>query len=256
MSVVEKVPEKTLEKATTRNQQAHPGRLLFWGAAAFFVLWLGLKGWTIGRAALSLQERQSEAETLLAGGLDHIDPDAAETLVLGVRHDLVVLKRETAVFMPLMPHLGWVPRLGPTLVAAPALMEMADAGTETAVYAITGFKPALSLLQEEEPFTELLPDLLDTIHNAQPELAAMNQSMARLAAARSELGDISALPSQLRAPLLQADAWLPLAKDGLKLVPVLSEIMGSNGQRRYLILAQNEDELRPTGGFISGAGLL
>ena len=34
------------------------------------------------------------------------------------------------------------------------------------------------------------------------------------------------------------------------------ELMGVSGPRTYLIVAQNEDELRPTGGFISGAGLL
>jgi hypothetical protein len=32
------------------------------------------------------------------------------------------------------------------------------------------------------------------------------------------------------------------------------EALGLNGPRTYLILAQNEDEIRPTGGFISGAG--
>jgi hypothetical protein len=32
--------------------------------------------------------------------------------------------------------------------------------------------------------------------------------------------------------------------------------MGVGDQKNYLLIAQNEDELRPTGGFISGAGLL
>lgn len=248
--------EKSAKELTATSRQINPARLLFLGAALFFVLWLGLKGWAIGRAALSLQARQNKVETLLAGGLAQINPDDAETLVLGVRHDIVALKRETAVFMPLMPYLKWVPKLGPTLAAAPALMEMADAGTETAVYALRGFQPALPLLQQGKSPMELLPELLAIIHDAQPELAAMSQSMDKLAAARAGLGDISDLPFRLRTLLEQADTWLPLAQDGLKLAPVLPEIMGSNGPRSYLILAQNEDELRPTGGFISGAGLL
>jgi hypothetical protein len=175
---------------------------------------------------------------------------------MGVRHDFVVLQRETAVFMPIMPYLEWVPRYGSTLAAAPALMAMADAGTETAVYAITGFKPALSLLQEEKSPTALLPDLLDIINTTQPELNAMTDSLDKLAAAHADLGDTSALPWRIRTLLDQASPWLPLAQNGLKLAPHLPEIMGSGGERRYLIIAQNEDELRPTGGFISGAGLL
>ena len=38
--------------------------------------------------------------------------------------------------------------------------------------------------------------------------------------------------------------------------PVLPAIMGIDGPRHYLIVAQNEDEIRPTGGFITGGGVL
>ena len=34
------------------------------------------------------------------------------------------------------------------------------------------------------------------------------------------------------------------------------DLLGADGPRTYLILAQNDDELRPTGGFITGVGLL
>ena len=54
----------------------------------------------------------------------------------------------------------------------------------------------------------------------------------------------------------QLDDNLPLAQDGLRAIQLLPELMGHNGRRTYLILAQNEDELRPSGGFISGAGLI
>lgn len=248
--------KKFAKETTTTARPINPARAFLLGALLFFVLWLGLKGWAIGRAALSLQARPSEVETLLANGLTQLDPAAAEELVLGMRHDVAVLKRETAVFMPLMPYLGWVPRFGSTLTAAPAFMAMADAGTETAVYALHGFKPVLPLLQGGRPPTELLPDLLAVINTAQPELAAMSQSIDKLAAAHASLGDISTMPTRLQTLLELADTWLPLAQDGLKLAPVLPEIMGSTGPRTYLILAQNEDELRPTGGFISGVGLL
>lgn len=246
---------KKFSKEST-TQAIKPARALLLGALLLFVLWLGLKGWLIGRAALSLQAQQSEVETLLAGGLSQLDPDDAEALVLDIRHDVVTLKRETAVFMSVMPHLKWVPRIGPLLADAPAFMEMADSGTATAVYALRGFKPALPLLQEGRSPTELLPELLAIIDDAQPELAAMSQNMDRLATARAGLNDIASLPNSLRALLEQADTWLPLAQDGLKLAPVLPEIMGGSGPRTYLILAQNEDELRPTGGFISGVGQL
>lgn len=254
MDVVTK--SSTTKVKTEPTQSRNPARYLFWGAAAFFVLWLGLKGWAIGRAVVSLQSRQAEVEALLADGLTALNPDDAEALVLGVRQDVLVLQRETAVFMPLTPYLGWVPKLGPTIQAAPILLEMADAATATAVYAIQGFKPALALLQTGQSATELLPDLLPIIDDAQPELIAISQGVARIAAARAGLGDGTDLLGQLRTALDLADQWLPLAQDGLQLAPHLPQILGHNGPRHYLILAQNQDELRATGGFISGVGLV
>lgn len=240
----------------TKTSRIKPTRLLILGAILLLLLWLGLKGWAINRAWQSLQAQQSNVEELLAGGLTQIDPDAAEAIVMDMRHDFVVIKRETAVFMPLTPYLEWVPRYGSTLAAAPALMEMADAGTETAVYAIQGFKPALALLQTESSPTEMLPELLGIVQAAQPELDAMSQNLNQLAAARADLDDTAALPWRIRTLLEQADPWLPLAQSGLRLAPLLPEMMGGDEPRSYLIIAQNEDELRPTGGFISGAGLL
>ena len=43
------------------------------------------------------------------------------------------------------------------------------------------------------------------------------------------------------------------AKNG---VDALLDFVGGNGPRRYLVLAQNPDELRPTGGFIGSYGVL
>jgi hypothetical protein len=70
------------------------------------------------------------------------------------------------------------------------------------------------------------------------------------------MGEVSELPWRVQTIVDTFDKELPLIEDGLRLSTVLPEIMGANGRRSYLIMAQNEDELRPTGGYISGAGLL
>ena len=241
---------------TMTSLRRHPARLFLISAILVLFFWLGLKGCRIAGAVRSLQARQVEAETLMAGGLAQIDPDAVEALVTGIRADVVTLQSETAVFMPLAPYLAWLPRIGPMIAVSPHLMTLADAGTETAVHALRGFKPALSILQTHPPDMELLPALVQVVDQARPELAAMSLSLDRAVAARGQINDVDALPWRVRTLIGQLDEWLPLAQDGLKLAPHLPQVMGMDGPRRYLILAQNEDELRPTGGFISGAGLL
>ncbi len=238
------------------NKSRRPARLLALGAVLLLLLWLGLKGWRIAQAAQSLLARQAEAETLLAGGLTTLDPDAAEELVLSLRRDTMTLKTETAVFMPIAPYLGWLPQVGPMAVNAPHYMEMADSGTATAVYALRGFKPALELLGNNEITADLIPALTPIIADARPELAAMSRELDKLAAARGQIENLEDQPAQLQTLIQQMDDWLPLAQTGLKLAPYAPQMLGSDGPRRYLIIAQNEDELRATGGFISGAGLV
>jgi hypothetical protein len=50
--------------------------------------------------------------------------------------------------------------------------------------------------------------------------------------------------------------YLPTLHAGVQLAMAAPELLGADGPRTYLILAQNEDELRPTGGFISATGLV
>lgn len=233
-----------------------PFRLLLL-AGLLLLLWFGLKGWRIYRASQSLLGRQAEAEAILANGPTQANPDAVEALVLGVREDVVVLRDETAVFLPLTPYLGWVPKFGPTLRVAPQLMTMADAGTETAVYAITGLKPALVALQAPPtPGSSRISDLTAVLHQAKPSMILAGRAFDRFVAARNQLGDPTLLPWRLQTALVQLDELIPLGQIGLKLAPVLPNLLGADGPRRYLIMAQNEDELRPSGGFITGAGLL
>ena len=240
------------------NSKTTPwGKYLLLGAALLFLLWAGLKVWRISSAAYSLWQLQAEAQALAGGGLTGIDPDQAEEMVRTARQDVVTLREETAVFMPLTPYLGWVPKVGPLLAAAPHLMEMADAGTETAAYAMRGLKPGLVTLQSESESDESkLPQLVAAIDQARPDLLQAAQSLDKVAAARSQIDNVEQFPGKTRELMALFDEILPLAQDGLKLAQVLPQMAGIDGPRRYLILAQNEDELRATGGFISGTGVV
>ncbi|MBK8986040.1 MAG: DUF4012 domain-containing protein [Chloroflexi bacterium] len=219
--------------------------------------WLGLKAWRINRATQSLLAQRPQLESLAAAGLTGLDPDAAEQLVLDVRRDVLTLKKETAVFMPLTPYLGWVPRVGSTLVIAPQLLEMATAGLDTAAYSVRGLKPALTIIQQGGgPQTNTLAALVQVVAAAEPDLRAANDAFTRVVAARAAVGDTAVLPGQLQTLFAQADVYLPLAQDGLQFALIAPEMMGINGPRTYLVVAQNEDEMRPTGGYISGAGVI
>jgi hypothetical protein len=100
---------------------------------------------------------------------------------------------------------------------------------------------------------------------AEAAVARLAAARPRLIAAREELDRTNALLGQIHTETLsprvgtrvaQLTKLLPLARNGIDLALALPELLGANGQHSYLIIAQNPDELRPTGGFMSAAGLL
>lgn len=232
--------------------------LLLFGLVAL-LLWAGIKGWRVYQATRSLQLVESQARSLLDGGLSQIDPDAAEALALRARKDIVTLNRELSIIRPLAGHLGWVPRFGPAIVAAPYLLDMADAGSEATALAVSSMKPALAIIQRDDFSLAAMGDLLPILTAAQPELESAGAALRRYSDARAELGAAikpDALPWRVQQLLLAADKWMPAAGSGLALAPHLPYLLGQDNPRSYLIVAQNEDELRATGGFLTGAGVL
>lgn len=243
----------------SRGSTGRIARLLVLAGLLILLLWLGLKAWRVYQSAQSLLAIEPEARALMAGGMNQVDPDAAEALVLRAREDIAVLYDELAFTRPIAPYLGWVPRLGPTLVASPHLLEMADAGSEAGALAITSLKPALEIYQREDFGAASLGELLPVISAAAPELESAGLAVGRYAASRQALAEAiptETLPWRVRQLLEVSDQWLPIGQDGLRLLPHFPELLGQDGPRRYLILAQNEDEMRATGGFITGAGAI
>lgn len=246
---------------TTQNSSAllptYLARYLLWGIVSLVGLWLVIKLFVIGSALVALRGYQLDAEALLSNGITELNGDELETMVLGVREEVLVIKSETAVFYPLLTRLGWVPKVGPTLKIAPQLLDMADGGTETAAYAIRGLKPAFAILQTDNlGGEEQLAALLQVIEQAKPDINQASISFQTVSSAYSAIDNMEDQPEQIANLLAKGGEWLPIAEDGLKLMTVLPEIAGVDGQKSYLLLAQNEDELRATGGFISGAGVL
>lgn len=238
-------------------------RILLIEGLLLVLLWGGLKAWRINRAVQSLLAVQTQAQGLLRGGITAVTPDQAEQLVTTIRQDVTTITQELAFARPLLPHLGWLPKVGSTAVVAPHLLDMAEAGVDAAAYAVRGLKPGLAVFKEPGNAAlpgdtgSRLPELVAVVAAARPDLQAAGVALQKVAASRAAIGDTTALPSRLQTAVALLDTYLPMAQDGLAVAQVLPQLMGADGKaRHYLILAQNEDELRPTGGFITGVGVM
>jgi len=103
------------------------------------------------------------------------------------------------------------------------------------------------------------PALLDKIDAARPALLAAAPVLQQAADARGRIAprDLPApLRSSVQAGLRQLDAVLPGAPATLRALATLPAALGAHGPRDYLLVPQNSEDLRATGGFIGTVGVI
>ncbi len=221
------------------------------------VIWLALSAVRLARAASSLREQQRRLEALLEAGILEADAAELEHIAITVRDDVGDIESVVGPFAPFGPYFGWLPVVGPLLADAGPLLDMADAGSEMAIYGLAVARPLLADNQTDGvALTGSLPSIVATLDQAERHLLRADLAAERLLSARAALENEDRYPGQLATLIARFDDNAGLLHDGLKLALVAPELLGFERPKTYLILAQNEDELRPTGGFISGAGLL
>ncbi|HET6447412.1 MAG TPA: DUF4012 domain-containing protein, partial [candidate division Zixibacteria bacterium] len=219
--------------------------------------WIGIVTYRIYNLSQTLGKLQNLSQTLSAESIYDVDIEYIESLAIDARRDLVGLRESTEPLYGLMPYLAWVPEIGPLLSSLPEMMVMADSGSAAAVELLDGLKPVILLLQEDSGANpESISQLLDAVSGAKQSINTAIPFVETMIEAREEIENADELPWRVNSILETFDKEIPLLEDGLRLATVLPEMMGTNGRHSYLIMAQNEDELRPTGGFVSGAGLL
>ena len=138
---------------------------------------------------------------------------------------------------------------------------MAQALVDGGVLVLDGLSPLVAGVQSGNPASDPeggglgLPQAVDVLQSAQPSLAAAETKLQHAQTLQAALGSKELSP-RLGRFLQLADRYVPLLLTGVKAAQIAPELLGAEGERTYLILAQNDDERRPTGGWISGMGLL
>ncbi len=201
-------------------------------------IWIG----SVGILTQSLLNRAAHLQQMAADPA-RLNLNAAADEVHGARQEFYILRGELA------PLLWLGARLGGDLGAAQPLM---DAGFESLVAAdesLSALTPSLGNLELSSLSMKQMPQILDALTSARPALAR----------AEIHLGAAAAALARIEGPLSpRAERWVSqvsqlvqLTQYGIEGAQIAPGLLGQDGSRTYLVLIQNSDELRPTGGFIS-----
>jgi len=235
-----------------------PQRVGVWllvAALTLILAGLGYRVWRVWRAAQPVLERIDMLQALAADPA-RIDPATLSPMLVETHAELVALRNEAHPFLTLASRLGGVPSVGPDLAALPPLLDVAVDLTGAGETVMEGLAPLLDLMGtgEEQEGGDPFSLAVHTLVSARPQLEAAQALLERAAQRRTEVGEVHF--QRLIRLVNMLDRALPLAQAGIEATRMAPDLLGASGPQTYLLLAQNSDELRPTGGFITGAGLV
>ena len=235
-------------------------RRWIWAALALVVaLFLGWNAWRMISLARAVKGDVARLQAIVDADKADILPEVLDEIgpLLDItRKDVLALREGAAPFLWIGRLLGWLPVYGGDLASAGDLLDLAAgvviAGDEAYQSAATLLEGMAS--EEERPS---IPEILDVLVAAQPRVALAQENLAEAMNARAKI-DIEHLSPKTRPLVDKLDPYLPLLEDGLAALSALPKVMGASGYgpQTYLVLLQNEDELRATGGFITAVGVL
>ncbi len=247
---------RTVQPAAGRRKRRR--RLLQWGLPALTLLVLvgGATAW-LGVRAIEIKDNLDATTQLLPKLKNELldnDVDAASATVTTLADHTAAAKR--AGSDPLWKLASSLPWIGPNLAAASEVATTADDVVRLAAQPLVGAFESLDW-KSLTPVDGAVP--LAPLQKATPNVVSAANSV-ELSYERLAGIDPAPLLPQIADPLESAKAQLDelrgllsTASDAARLVPPM---MGADGPRNYLLLIQNNAEVRASGGIPGALAVL
>lgn len=190
--------------------------------------------------------------------------EGAKVELIKTEEGLTKLKKETSTFS----FVSFIPFAGSYFKDAQAAMLAAEHGLEAGDVFIEAVEPYADILglkagQGQAVKIETAEDrivfVVQTLDAIKPKL---NDISSKLELANAELAKINPnrYPTEIRGKKIRenivlAQSSLRSAADALgeakPLIDLLPQLLGQDGEKTYMLLFQNDGEIRPTGGFMT-----
>jgi hypothetical protein len=236
-------------------------RRWLWLALAFtLILAIGLgalKSWKIYERGMLVYHDVTDLRERAKGPIEVRTIQSTIPRLTTLQNDLAAFKAEARPLLWLGPKLDWVPVYGGDLASGPALVEVAERLLNASLLSIEAARPLLDEFDSQASTLDPA-SLTALLVQAQPQLVTARQELDEALAARAGIDAEHLSPRMRNLVTEELDPILSVADEDLSLALALPGILGagSDGPKTYLLLVQNEDELRPTGGFITAVGTL
>jgi LPXTG-site transpeptidase (sortase) family protein len=243
------------------------GLALVFAAGAGFTVW---RAATLGQSAQAAREHLGAARAALGEAVAMTSGDTAVPRQIG-KTPLTSACTEAAAaetslrdvngqLQPVMPLVGALESLPGIGNSARSQAVTLQAGTDIASAGAAlcdGLSPLTEFLAGAGPEGGRQPagQVLQKLVAARPKLREAEQRLDRLQTSLGALPEAD-LEASNRAAVLALRTRLPQVVKTMRDADALLGLLGAGAPRRYLLVSQNPDELRATGGFIGSAGVV
>jgi hypothetical protein len=228
------------------------------GLIIFVVLLLGIKGIFVYSAVRSVNDDLAQVKSLNSSETTELTSkiQAAGPLLSKTRTDLTKLNYEIKPFLWMAKGFAWVPVYGGDFSQAQNLLVFATGLTTAGDEAFQAASPILQSLSTEAAAPSL-SNIAEQLYAIQPQLKSAQNDLDGALTAYKQI-DTERLSPKVNGLIEKIDPLLPLLDSGLKAAIAYPELTGAAGDapKTYMLLLQNEDEIRATGGFITAVGTI
>lgn len=206
-------------------------------------------GAALGLSALKVKDQAPElmnTATALKNDLQSENSQAFVSDATKLNDQITALKDE--VNGPLWTIGQFIPVLGEDINAGQKLINVANNLSQEVLMPLSSTLstyPLDTIYADGNLNGDALNQLCDQLADASPVIIESAQTVDSIGTVH--IDQINQLTDKLRGPLDTAAQFMSDNGDAFRLVP---DILGCNGDRNYLILAQNYSEVRPGGGLL------
>lgn len=190
--------------------------------------------------------------------------------ITATKKSLTRLDKAISILKVLRP----IPYLGNYVKDMDSVLKAGNLGLEAAEVAITATEPYLSILGfgngggVQEDSTKTTQERIDFVAKAIPDITPkMDEIAQKIAKANEYLSGIDpdkypvkfknyAVRESLNKYLEQFEIISSFVIKSKPLLEVAPYLLGLDSERKYLVVFQNDTELRPTGGFLTGYAIM
>lgn len=234
-------------------------KIIFAVCAVFILcgIYVGFKSYTIYNDA---NRTYAQAKVVMDAARQQNIIVAKQELIK-TKAELATLKKDVDSLMP----IGWIPFLGAYYNDGRHMINAGTYGIDAAIITAESLEPYADVLglKGEGSFAGSAQDrirvavkslgkVVPRIDDIEQKMLSAKEEIDKVDPTRyPRVGKLTQVRDQIETIKVATDQGVSAVEDGKPLIKVLPKLLGEDEARNYLILFQNDKELRPTGGFLT-----